>query len=97
VLAKLTWKYSVMISLTTLPSAKTALWLKNNMPDSRIPEQVIKRLEDADDAEQEGINICAELMQEISQIPGVSGVNLMTMGNSESIPAAIRQSGLRTP
>lgn len=95
--AKLTWKYSVMISLTTLPSAKTALWLKNNMPDSRIPEQVIKRLEDADDAEQEGIMICAELMQEISQIPGVSGVNLMTMGNSESIPAAINQSGLRTP
>jgi len=95
--AKLTWKYSVMISLTPLPSVKTALWLKNNMPDSRIPEHVIKRLEDAEDAEQEGINICAELMQEISQIPGVSGVNLMTMGNAESIPAAIEQSGLRTP
>jgi methylenetetrahydrofolate reductase (NADPH) len=94
--AKLTWKYAVMISLTTLPSAKTALWLKNNMPDSRIPDHVIKRLEDATDAEQEGINICAELMQEISQIPGVSGVNLMTMGNPESIPEAINQSGLRT-
>ena len=94
--AKLTWKYAVMISLTTLPSAKTALWLKNNMPDSRIPDHVIKRLEDAADAEQEGINICAELMQEISQIPGVSGVNLMTMGNPESIPEAINQSGLRT-
>jgi methylenetetrahydrofolate reductase (NADPH) len=94
--AKLTWKYAVMISLTTLPSAKTALWLKNNMPDSRIPDHVIKRLEDAVDAEQEGINICAELMQEISQIPGVSGVNLMTMGNPESIPEAINQSGLRS-
>jgi len=94
--AKVTWKYAVMISLTTLPSAKTALWLKNNMPDSRIPDHVIKRLEDADDAEQEGINICAELMQEISQIPGVSGVNLMTMGNPESIPEAINQSGLRS-
>ena len=94
--AKLTWKYAVMISLTTLPSAKTALWLKNNMPDSRIPEHVVTRLEDADNAEQEGIDICAELMQEISQIPGVSGVNLMTMGNAKSIPAAIKQSGLRS-
>ena len=94
--AKLTWKYAVMISLTTLPSVKTALWLKNNMPDSRIPDHVIKRLEDAVDAEQEGINICAELMQEISQIPGVSGVNLMTMGNPGSIPEAINQSGLRS-
>ena len=95
--SKLTWKYSVIISLTTLPSVKTALWLKNNMPDSRIPEYVIKRLERAANAEQEGIDICAELMQEIAQIPGVSGVNLMTMGNAESIPAAIRASGLRTP
>lgn len=93
---KLTWRYSVMISLTTLPSAKTALWLKNNMPDSRIPDHVIKRLEDAVDEEQEGIKICAELMQEISQIPGVSGVNLMTMGNADSIPAAIDASGLRS-
>ena len=93
---KLTWRYSVMISLTTLPSVKTALWLKNNMPDSRIPDHVIKRLEDAVDEEQEGIKICAELMQDISDIPGVSGVNLMTMGNPESIPAAINQSGLRS-
>jgi len=93
---KLTWKYSVMISVTPIPSVKTALWLNENLQDSRIPDHVIKRLEDADDAEQEGINICAELIQEISQIPGVSGVNLMTMGNPESIPAAIRASGLRS-
>jgi len=93
--AKLTWKYSVIISLTALPSAKTALWLKENLPDSKIPAKVVERLEAASDQEQEGIKICAELMQEISQIPGVSGVNLMTMGNPESIPAAIKASGLR--
>ena len=27
---RMTWKYSVMVSLSTLPSAKTAKWLKNN-------------------------------------------------------------------
>ncbi len=94
--AKLTWKYSVMVSLTPLPSIKTALWLKKNLPDSRIPRPIMQRLEDADDAEREGIKICAELMQEIAQIPGVSGVNLMAMGNTEAIPAAIRASGLRS-
>jgi len=71
------------------------LWLKENLPDSKIPAKVVERLEAASDQEQEGIKICAELMQEISQIPGVSGVNLMTMGNPESIPAAIKASGLR--
>jgi hypothetical protein len=34
-------------------------------------------------------------MQEISQIPGVSGINLMTTGDADAIPAAIEASGLR--
>jgi methylenetetrahydrofolate reductase (NADPH) len=56
---------------------------------------VIQRLEDARNPEQEGISICADLMQQISEIPGVSGINLMTTGDSAAIPAAIRLSGLR--
>jgi len=93
---KLTWKYAVIVSLAVLPSAKTAIWLKKNLRETKIPIQIVERLQAAADPELEGINICAELMREISEIPGVSGVNLMTMGNSESIPAAIRASGLRS-
>ena len=92
---RLTWKYSVMVSLSPLPSVTTARWLKNNLTDSRIPKNVISRLEDAGDPEQEGINICAELIREIAEIPGVSGVNLMTVGNPDSICKAIQASGLR--
>lgn len=88
--------YSVIVSLSPLPSAATARWLKQNMRDARIPEDLIKRLEEASDPEQEGINICAELMQEISEIPGVSGINLMTTGSTEAIRAAIMRSDLRS-
>jgi 5,10-methylenetetrahydrofolate reductase len=92
---RLTWKYSVMVALTPLPSAATARWLKKNLNDARIPDTVIRRLEEAADPEREGIEICAELMREMTQIPGVSGVNLMTVGKPESIQAAIKASGLR--
>jgi methylenetetrahydrofolate reductase (NADPH) len=92
---KLTWKYSVVVSLTPLPSATTAKWLKNNLTDSRIPEFVIERLEKASDSEAEGIALCGELIREISEVPGVSGVNLMTVGNPDSICQAIKASGLR--
>lgn len=92
---RMTWKYSVMVSLTPLPSATTATWLKKNLSDSRIPKAVITRLEQASDPEREGIEICAELMQEISEIPGVSGVNLMTTGNPELLCEAVKASGLR--
>lgn len=92
---KLTWKMAVIISLTVLPSAEAALWIKNKVRHTKIPIRIVNRLQDAADAEQEGIKICAELIQEISEIPGVSGINLMTTGNPDSIPAAIRASGLR--
>jgi methylenetetrahydrofolate reductase (NADPH) len=89
--------FPVMVSLSPLPSATTARWVKKNLSDSRIPDSLIKRLEDAGDPESEGIAICAELMREISEIPGVSGVNLMTTGDPKAIAAAIRASGLRFP
>ena len=55
----------------------------------------LKRLEQAPDPESEGIDICAELLQELTKIPGVSGVNLFTLGQIETIPAAIEASGVR--
>jgi methylenetetrahydrofolate reductase (NADPH) len=92
----LTREYAVIVSVSPLPSAKTALWMRKNMKDSRIPDPIIRQLEDADDPEAEGVRICARLMQKIAKIPGVSGINLMTTGNPETIPAAIEASGLRS-
>ncbi|MCP4045002.1 MAG: hypothetical protein GY732_03320 [Gammaproteobacteria bacterium] len=93
---KLTWRCAVIISLAVLPSANAAIWFKKNMPAINIPMKLVERLDSASDPELEGIKICSELMQEISEIPGVSGVNLMTMGNPDSIPAVIKASGLRS-
>ena len=92
---KLDRKFSVIVTLSPLPSAVTAKWLKNTMTDSRIPEDVISRLEEAKNPEQEGMRICVELMHEVSEMPGVSGVNLMTTGDPEAITKVIQASELR--
>lgn len=92
---QMTWKYSVIVSLTPFPSAVTAKWVKEHFSDSRIPQTVFDRLTDAADQEQEGIALCAEMMRQVAEIPGVSGINLMTMGNPEHLQAAIEASGLR--
>ena len=91
---KVTWDYSVIVSLTPLPSAETARWIKQNLADSLVPKPVIERLEQASDPENEGVKICAELMQEVAEIPGVSGINLMTTGNPDLLVAAFEASGL---
>jgi methylenetetrahydrofolate reductase (NADPH) len=87
--------YSIMVSLSPLPSATTARWVRKHLSDSRIPARIIQRLEDAADPETEGIEICAGLMQQIAEIPGISGVNLMTTGDPAALRETIRLSGLR--
>jgi len=95
VAAKLTHKASFIAALAPLPSAASARWVRDNVKGALVPEPVIERLEGASDPEREGIEICAELMQELAKIPGVSGANLLTLGKLESIPAAIEASGVR--
>ena len=93
--AKLTWRLQFLVSIAVLPSADIARKLRENMPSSIIPSSVVRRLEQATDAEVEGVRIAAELLDELAQVPGISGANLITPGTPELVPAAIRESGLR--
>jgi methylenetetrahydrofolate reductase (NADPH) len=95
VAAKLTHKANFIMALAPFPSADSARWVRDNVKGALVPEPIIERLEGASDPEREGIEICAELMQELATIPGVSGANLVTLGKLESIPAAINASGVR--
>ena len=95
VASKLTHKLNFIMALSPLPSADVALWMRDNVKGALVPESIIKRMEQASDPEHEGIKICAELLQELATIPGVSGANLLTLGNLETIPAAIDASGVR--
>jgi len=95
VAAQVTWRYSVIVSVTPLPSAETARWVKENLLDSKIPDEVIRRLEQAADPEAEGVAICAETMQQIKEVPGISGVNILSTGSPDLAAAAIDASGLR--
>lgn len=95
VAAKLTHRARFLMALSPLPSAAAARWIRENVKGALVPEPLVKRLERASDPESEGIDICAALLREAATIPGVSGANLLTLGNLETIPAAIEASGLR--
>jgi len=92
---KVTWQFAVIVTLAPLPSAESAVSMAANVRDSLIPEPLIRRLSEAADPEREGVEICAELVREFADIPGVSGVNLATLGNPGAVAAALDASGLR--
>jgi methylenetetrahydrofolate reductase (NADPH) len=77
-----------------LASARTALWIRNNVPGIHIPDALIKRLEGAENPKQEGQKICIELIQQIREVEGVSGVHVMAYRQEEAVADIIQQSGV---
>ncbi len=85
-------KAYILAGVGTLPSAKTARWLRANVPGVHIPDTVITRLENAKDQKLEGRNICVELMQQVKEIEGISGVHLMAYRQEEFVAEMVKKS-----
>jgi methylenetetrahydrofolate reductase (NADPH) len=68
--------------------------MRDNLWGVVMPDSVLQRLEDADDAKAEGIKLCVEQIEEMSRISGISGVHLMAPINTSSIPGVIAAAGL---
>jgi len=77
-----------------LRTAKAAEWMRTNVPGIHIPDAVVKRMAGAEKPAQEGRNICIELIQEIQDIKGVSGVHVMAYRQEESVAEIIQRSGV---
>jgi 5,10-methylenetetrahydrofolate reductase len=92
---RLPWRCAILGGLAVVPTPAYARLLKEHLSGSVVPEKMIRRLEQAKDAELEGVKICAEKLQELQEIPGISGVNLMTPGDPATLLEAIRLAGLR--
>ncbi len=77
-----------------LASAKTATWIKTNVPGIHIPDDIINRLAGAENQKAEGQKVCVELIQQIREIEGVSGVHVMAYRQEETVKDIIQQSGV---
>lgn len=92
--ARLTWRCAVIVSLAILPDADSARLLHQGLHGTVMPAKVVQRIAQAADPEQEGIRICAEKLEQLREMPGVSGVNLVSAGAPELIVETIRLAGL---
>lgn len=92
--ARLTWRCAVIASLAVLPDASAARLLKQSLHGTAMTEKLVQRLTGARDPEREGIAVAVERIAALREIPGISGVNLMTPGSPELIVETIRAAGL---
>ena len=87
-------KVFILPGVGPMASARTANWIRNNVPGIYIPDAVIERLAGAKDQKREGQQLCIELIQELSEIEGVSGIHVMAYRQEESVAEIIKSSGV---
>jgi methylenetetrahydrofolate reductase (NADPH) len=87
----ITDKLSILIGIVPLRSAKSALWMKEKLFGTIIPDAMVARMEAASDPVAEGRAICVDLIAELCDIPGVAGVHIMAPNNDAAVPEVIRE------
>lgn len=90
----LTDKCYFLVGLGPLRSAKAAIWMRDKLFGTIMPEGIIRRMDAARDPRTEGTRICAEMIQQAREINGVAGVHLMAPGMHQEMADAIELAGM---
>jgi methylenetetrahydrofolate reductase (NADPH) len=84
----------ILAGVMLLRSAQSALFLRDHLPGTLMPDCTIERMEHAADPEAEGIAQAAELVGELLSVEGVAGVHLMSVNWTRGMPKVIERAGL---
>jgi 5,10-methylenetetrahydrofolate reductase len=87
-------KCFILVGVGPLASAKTAKWIRSNVPGIHIPDSVIKRLEGAQDQKKEGKQLCIDIINEVKEIEGISGMHVMAYRQEEYVAEIVHESGV---
>ena len=90
----LTERCYILVGVGPMPSARTASWIRDNVPGVHIPDAVIKRLLGAENQKEEGVRICVEMIQAVREIEGVHGVHVMAYKQEERVRDIVGESGV---
>ncbi|MHC4412798.1 MAG: methylenetetrahydrofolate reductase, partial [Planctomycetota bacterium] len=69
-------KVYILAGLTPVRSAKALQYMKNNVAGMSIPDELIRRMESAEDTKEEGVRICLEMIEKVKNIEGITGIHL---------------------
>lgn len=87
-------KVFIIAGAGPLASARSAEWIRANVPGVHIPDETIRRLKGAKDQAQEGVNICVDLIRELREIQGVHGIHIMAFRQEHRVAEIVERSGV---
>ncbi len=87
-------KIYILAGVTPPKSLGMARYMKKFVPGLDVTDDVISRMKDARDQEDEGINICVDVINQVREIKGVAGVHVMAIEWESAVPEIVSRAGL---
>ena len=93
-------KVYILAGLVPLKSAHTAHYMAEKVPGIFVPDEILRRMDDAGDEDgqqKEGFQIALELIEKIKTLSGISGMHIMAFHWEAIIPKLVEQAELPRP
>jgi methylenetetrahydrofolate reductase (NADPH) len=87
-------RVDILAGVIPVKSVGMLRYMRNYVAGLDIPDELMRRMENAESAREEGVRICVETIREISDVPGVRGVHIMAVAWESVVPRIVEEAGL---
>ncbi len=84
----------ILAGVIPIKSAGMARYMRDYVSGISVPDEIVARMEDAENAREEGVRIPLEIIEQLKEIPGVHGIHIMAVGWEDIVPEIIERAGL---
>jgi 5,10-methylenetetrahydrofolate reductase len=84
----------ILAGVIPIRSAGMARYMRDYVPGVSVPDEVVTRMEKAENAKEEGVRIILEIIEQLKEMPGVHGIHIMAVGWEDIVPEMVDKAGL---
>jgi methylenetetrahydrofolate reductase (NADPH) len=84
----------ILAGIIPMKSAGMARYMRDYVAGLSVPGELVERMENAEDAKEEGVRITLEIIEQLQEIEGVHGIHLMAVAWEDIVPVIIERAGL---
>jgi 5,10-methylenetetrahydrofolate reductase len=84
----------ILAGIIPMKSVGMARYMRDYVAGLTVPDELVERMEKAEDAKEEGVRIAVELIEQLREIEGVRGVHIMAVAWESIVPVIVERAGL---
>ena len=88
-------RVKILAGVAPIKSVGAARYMKTRVPGMDVPDDVIERLRRVpkEQVPKEGVKLCVDIINRVSQIEGVAGIHIMAIEWEEVVPEIVEAAG----